>query len=236
MSGPGLAEVLKGYRVVELSHVLEEGMPRPQVPYGHIPWKSYERGDAFNTFMVLVFEHAGTHVDAPVHLGGVEGPGLDGIPAEAWMGELAVLGFRGKGEGETVTVEEIREWEAIHGEIGEGAVVLLDFGWAERWTTEHGVEDQPYHGDNPGLGEEAAAYLADRGVKLVGGDVPTIDVGSDPVEPAHRTLLPRGVLVLENAANLGELPPRGAFFVGLPMRIRDGTGCPVRAVAFVPGI
>jgi len=234
MSGPDLAEILKGYRVVELSHVLEEGMPRPQVPYGHIPWKSYARGDAFNTNMVLVFEHAGTHVDAPVHLGGVEGPALDGIPAESWMGELAVLGFRGKGEGEAVTVEEIRGWEAEHGEIGEGMIVLFDLGWAEKWSTDHGVENQPYHGDNPGLSEEAAVYLAEKGVKLVGGDVPTVDVGSDHDEPAHRVLLPRGVLVLENAVNLDMVPPRGAFFVGLPLRIRDGTGYPVRAVAFVP--
>ncbi len=72
-----LTEVLKGYRVLELSHVLEEGMPRPPVPYGHIPGKSHSRGDAFNTFMVLVFEHARTHVGAPIHLGGVDGPGLD---------------------------------------------------------------------------------------------------------------------------------------------------------------
>lgn len=234
MSIPGLAEVLKGYRVVELSHVLEEGMPRPQVPYGHIPWKSHACGDAFNTFMVLVFEHAGTHVDAPVHLGGVDGPSLDGIPAESWMGECAVLGFRGKGEGAAVTAEEIREWEKVHGEIGEGAVVLFDFGWAEKWTTDHGVENQPYHGNNPGLSEGAAVYLADRKVKLVGGDIPTIDVGSDHEEPAHRVLLPRGVLVLENAVNLGELPPRGAFFVGLPLLIKEGTGCPVRALAFTP--
>ena len=229
-----LAEVLEGYRVVEISHVLEEGMPRPQVPFGHVPWKSFERGDAFNTNMVLVFEHVGTHVDAPLHLGGVEGPGLDGIPADAWMGELLVLGFRGKGEGEAVSVGEIREWEAVHGEIGEGSIALFDFGWAERWTTEYGVENQPYHGVNPGLSEEAAVYLVDRGVKLVGGDVPTVDVGSDPVEPAHRVLLPRGVLVLENAANLEELPPRGAYFVGLPLRVSGGTGFPVRAVAFVP--
>jgi kynurenine formamidase len=150
------------------------------------------------------------------------------------MGELAVLRFRGKSEGEAVTVEEIRSWEATHGEIMESTVILFDFGWAERWTADHGVENQPYHGDNPGLSEEAAGYLADKGVKLVGGDVPTIDVGSDHMEPAHRVLLPRGVLVLENAANLGDLPPRGAFFVGLPLRIRDGTGYPVRAVAFVP--
>ncbi len=184
--------------------------------------------------MVLVFEDAGTLVDAPIHLGGVDGPGLDGIPAEAWMGECVVLTFRGKADGEVVTVEDVKEWEAEHGEIGECDIVLLDFGWEERWTTEHGVENQPYHGDNPGLSEEAAAYLADRGVNLVGGDVPTIDVGSDHDEPAHRVLLPRGVLVLENAVNLGELPPRGAFFIGLPLRIKDGTGYPVRAIAFIP--
>ena len=129
---------------------------------------------------------------------------------------------------------EIRGWEAEHGEIGEGMIVLFDLGWAEKWSTDHGVENQPYHGDNPGLSEEAAVYLAEKGVKLVGGDVPTVDVGSDHDEPAHRVLLPRGVLVLENAVNLDMVPPRGAFFVGLPLRIRDGTGYPVRAVAFVP--
>ena len=133
-----------------------------------------------------------------------------------------------------MTAEEIREWEGVHGEIGAGSVVLFDFGWADMWTAVHGVENQPYHGDNPGLSEEAAAYLVDKNVKIVGGDIPTIDVGSDHAEPAHRVLLPRGVLVLENAVNLGELTPRGAFFVGLPLRIREGTGCPVRAVAFTP--
>jgi kynurenine formamidase len=133
-----------------------------------------------------------------------------------------------------LTVEEVRAWEEEHGEIGEGSIVLLSCGWAERWTTVHGVENQPYHGNNPGLSEEAASYLAERGVKLVGGDVPTVDVGSDHEEPAHRVLLPKGVLVLENAVNLDQVPPRGAFFVGLPLRILGGTGYPVRAIALIP--
>ena len=209
-------------------------MPRPQVPYGHVPWKSHERGDAFNTFMILVFEHAGTHVDAPIHLGNIDGLTIDKIPAEAWMGECAVLKFLGKDEGEAVIVEEIKKWESIHGELKEGEVVLFDLGWAEKWTTDYGVENQPYHGNNPGLSEGVAKYLAKKKVKLVGGDIPTIDVGNDHDEPAHKILLPRGVLILENAVNLDELPPRGAFFLGLPLRIREGTGCPVRAVAFTP--
>lgn len=67
-------EVFQKYDIVDLSHVLEDGMPRPQVPYGHITWKSSQRGDSYNTFVILVFEHAGTHVDAPVHLGEIIGP------------------------------------------------------------------------------------------------------------------------------------------------------------------
>jgi kynurenine formamidase len=88
--------------------------------------------------------------------------------------------------------------------------------------------------NNPGLSEAAAKLLVERGVKLVGGDTPTIDSDANPTEPAHRVLLPKNILVLENAKNLGELPPRGAYFIGLPLKIKDGTGCPVRAIAFVP--
>ncbi len=84
----------------------------PQVPYGHIPWKDNEKGDSFNTFMILVFEHAGTHVDAPIHLGGVEGPAIDEIPLSGWMGEAYVLDMTHKKEKEYVTVDEVEQWES----------------------------------------------------------------------------------------------------------------------------
>jgi kynurenine formamidase len=229
-----LRQVIERYEVVDLSHRLEEEMPRPQVPYGHIPWKRHERGDGFNTNMFLVFEHAGTHVDAPVHLGGVEGPSIDEIPVERWMGDCFVLDMTHKAEREFVSLDEVKEWEAVHGEIEEDAMVLFRFGWERRWTTEYGVENQIYLRDNPGISEEVAEYLASRKVKLVGGDTPTIDSDADPEEHAHRALLPAGVLILENAANLGALPPRGAFMFAVPLKIKDGTGCPVRAFAFIP--
>jgi len=229
-----ILNLLNDYRVVDLSHIFEEGMPRPQVPYGHIPWKSNARGDAFNTYMFLVFEHAGTHVDAPIHLGGVEGPTIDRLPPESWMGPLCVLDMTRKKEREFVEAREIVAWEKLHGKLAEGDVVLVNYGWEHHWTTSHGVEHQPYLCNNPGLSEEAARLLVDRGVKLVGADTPTIDSDADPHEHAHRVLLPAGVLILENACNLSHLPPRGAYFIGLPLKIKDGTGCPVRAVALVP--
>lgn len=229
-----IESILKNYRIIDLTHTLEEEMPRPQVPYGHIPWKSFEKGDGFNTYMFLVFEHAGTHVDAPIHLGGVEGPSIDQIPPEKWMGPCSVLDMSHKTENEEVSAEDILAWEKSHGEIEEDSIVLFYFGWEKNWTTKHGVENQPYLKNNPGLSEETAKLLAKRGVKLVGGDTPTIDSDANSTEPAHRVLLPRHILVLENAKNLGKLPPKGAYFIGLPLRIKEGTGCPVRAIALVP--
>ena len=226
--------VLKKYKIIDLTHTLEEEMPRPQVPYGHIPWKSHAKGDAFNTNMFLVFEHAGTHVDAPIHLGGVKGPSIDQIPPDQWMGPCMVLDMSHKAENEEVSAEEILAWENKHGKIETGSIALFYYGWEKNWTTQHGVENQPYLKNNPGLSEKAAELLAERGVKLVGGDTPTIDSDANPTEPAHRVLLPRHILVLENAKNLGKLPPRGAYFIGLPLKIKNGTGCPVRAIALVP--
>jgi kynurenine formamidase len=229
-----IESVLESYKIIDLTHIFEEEMPRPQVPYGHIPWKSYAKGDAFNTNMFLVFEHAGTHVDAPIHLGGVVGPSIDQISPEKWMGPCSVLDMSHKGENEEVSAEEIKDWESKHGLIKDDSIVLINYGWEKNWTTKHGVESQPYLRNNPGLSEAAAQLLAERGVKLVGGDTPTIDSDANPTEPAHRVLVPKHILVLENARNLGKLPPKGAYFIGLPLRIKDGTGCPVRAIALVP--
>ena len=198
-----ILNILRDCRVVDLSHTFEEGMPRPQVPYGHIPWKSYERGDTFNTYMFLVFEHAGTHVDAPIHLGGIQGPTIDRLPPESWMGPLCILDMIHKKERAFVSAQDIMDWERKNWRITEGDVVIVNYGWERRWTTSYGVEHQPFLHDNPGLSEEAAMLLVDRGVKLVGADTPTIDSDADPEEHAHRVLLPAGVLILENARNLG---------------------------------
>ena len=226
--------VMKSYKIVDLSHTFEDGMPRPQVPYGHIPWKSYEKGDDFNTFMILVFEHAGTHVDAPIHLGGVKGQSIDEVPPEKWMGPCNVLDMSYEGERDEVSAEDVLDWEKQHGKIEEGSITLFHFNWEKNWTATYGVENQPYLKNNPGLSEEAAKLLVQRGVKLVGGDTPTIDSDANPIEPAHRVLLPEHILVLENAKNLSKLPPKGAYFIGLPLKIKDGTGCPVRAIALTP--
>jgi len=229
-----LTEFLKEYSIIDLSHTFEESMPRPQVPYGHIPWKNHDKGDSFNTFMILLFEHAGTHVDAPIHLGGVKGQAIDEIPLSTWMGEAIVIDVTHKKDKEYVTVEEVKDWESKHVEIPKDGVVLFNFGWDKNWTNNYGVENQIYLRNNPGISEDVAKYLVSREVKMVGGDIPTIDSDVDPLERSHRVLLPSGALILENLTNLGSLPPTGSFLIATPLKIKDGTGCPVRAFAFAP--
>lgn len=229
-------EFLKGYSIIDLSHTFEESMPRPQVPYGHIPWKNHEKGDAFNTYMILVFEHAGTHVDAPIHLGGVKGQAVHDVPLCNWMGEAFVLDMTHKKEKEYVIIDEIKDWESRYGQISRCSVVLFNFGWDKKWTSNYGVENQIYLKDNPGISEEVAEYLVSKEVKIVGGDIPTIDSDADPLEKAHKVLLPAGVLIIENLTNLEFLPATGSFIVAAPLKIKDGTGCPVRAFAFTPQI
>jgi kynurenine formamidase len=227
-------EFLENYKIVDLSHTFEESMPRPQVPYGHIPWKNHEKGDPFNTYMILVFEHAGTHVDAPIHLGGIDGPTIEEIHLDSWMGEAYVLDFTHKKENEYVLVNEVKKWEKDNSVISKESVVLFNFGWDKNWTTDYGVENQIYLKNNPGISEEVAEYLVKKKVKIVGGDIPTIDSDADPLEKAHRILLPSGINIIENLSNLSALPPTGSFLVATPLKIKGGTGCPVRAFAFVP--
>lgn len=112
--------------------------------------------------------------------------------------------------------------------------MLFNFGWYKNWTNNYGVENQIYLKNNPGIGEDVAKYLTSKKIEIVGGDIPTIDSDADPLEKAHRVLLPAGVLIIENLANLDFLPPLGSFLIATPLKIKEGTGCPVRAFAFVP--
>ena len=86
----------------------------------------------------------------------------------------------------------------------------------------------------PSFGAEAARFLVEeRGIAGLGVDTASIDVGSSSDFPVHRIAARRDVYGLENLASLGELPPRGATLVALPMKIKGGSGAPLRAVALI---
>jgi kynurenine formamidase len=85
----------------------------------------------------------------------------------------------------------------------------------------------------PGIDSAAAGRLVERGVRAVGIDTPSMDYGQSSTYPTHQVLSAANIPAFENVANLDQLPETGSFVVALPMKIRGGSGGPLRIVALV---
>jgi len=187
-------------------------------------------------------EHGGTHMDAPIHFG--EGHWTaDEVPLDRLMGPAVVIDVSAKAARDAdalVTPDDVRADEAVHGRLPDGSIVLVRTGWDRWW-------DDPAHylgtaaaGDVehlhfPGVAGETARWLTvERRIRAIGIDTPSIDRGPSRDFLAHRALANANVPIFENLAGLAGLPPRGAVFVGLPMKIAGGSGGPLRAIALLP--
>jgi kynurenine formamidase len=188
-------------------------------------------------------EHGGTHLDAPVHF--AEGRhATDQIPLAQLMGPAVVIDVAGQADSNAdyrVTPDDVATWEAAHGQIPPGAIVLIRTGWGSRWpdgarylgTTKTGLAAVPdLH--FPGLHADAARVLVARRVDAVGIDTPSIDYGQSTAFEVHQILLGANIPGLENVAQLEQLPATGSFVIALPMLIRGGSGGPLRIAALLP--
>lgn len=189
-----------------------------------IPWNTL-RHDGNNSEMLFLSPHTGTHMDAPYHFCD-DGLRIHQIPMDRLAGEAALLDMR-RGPGGRITRRDIAEWEERHHTIAGGSAVVFRTGWHDHL----GRDD--YFAANPGLSEDAAEYLAARGVILVGTDSPSIDAGDAGSFPAHQILARSGTVNVENLANLERLEGESFRYVILPLRIMDATASPVRAVAIL---
>lgn len=242
------ALALPSSNVVDLTHPFNEetiywptaeGFERTVTSSGQTEEGYYYEAGAFSSA-----EHGGTHVDAPVHFW--EGAhAVDEIPLDRLMGRAVVIDVTDHVEANPdyrITADDVQSWESEHGPVPDGAIVLFRTGFGEYWpdperylgTAEKGpeaVSDLHF----PGLDPQAAQWLLEnRNVRAVGIDTPSIDYGQSTRFETHQRLFERNVPAFENVANLDELPERGAVVVALPMKIQDGSGAPLRIVAFVP--
>jgi len=189
-------------------------------------------------------EHGGTHVDAPIHFheGGL---GVDAIPLDRLIGQAVRVDVRAACTADRdhrVDVADLVAWESAHGPIPRGAIVLLDTGFARFWPDRVRYMGTDGRGPEavaalhfPGLHPDAARWLVERrAISAVGLDTPSIDSGPSTRFEAHRILGAAGVPAFENLADLGALPARGFEVIALPMKIRGGSGGPLRIVARVP--
>lgn len=188
-------------------------------------------------------EHAGTHVDAPIHFSKGKQT-LDQIPLERLVGSgvrIDVAAQCAHDRGYQITTHDLIQWESRAGRVPEGAIVLLHTGIAKFWPSRKdylGTELRGQEGVKalyfPGLHPDAAAWLVHgRKVRAVGIDTASIDHGQSTKFETHVALLSHNVPVFENLANLNDLPNRGFDVIALPMKIVDGTGGPLRIVAVI---
>jgi kynurenine formamidase len=189
---------------------------------------------------IAAAEHGGTHLDAPVHFAEGRLP-TDQIPLARLTGPAVVIDVSGQSEADRdfrVAPADLEAWERGHTPISEGTIVLIRTGWGSRWpdrarylgtakTGPAAVPDLHF----PGIHADAARWLVARKVRAVGIDTPSIDHGQSATFDTHQILFAADIPAFENVAHLSAVPATGAFVIALPMKIRGGSGGPLRIVA-----
>ena len=232
-------------RIVDLSHEYAadaifwptaEGFKLEVVNDGMTPQGYYYAANNFSGA-----EHGGTHLDAPVHF--AKGRmSVEQIPLDQLVGAAAVVDVSTKVESAPdyqVTVAELQAWEQAHGPL-TGLIVLIRTDYSKRWPDAERYLGTAERGEPavaklhfPGIHPEAARWLTEKHVKAVGIDTASIDYGQSTAFETHRILYERNIPGLENLTNLSEIPATGATVIALPMKIKGGSGAPLRAVAMV---
>jgi len=196
------------------------GSPQPKF----IPWENIKE-DGYNLELLFLSTHTGTHMDAPHHFL-EKGAKIHEISLEKLVSETVLIKSKKK-SGESITKIDIQKFEKKYGKIEGFSSVIFQTGW------QRNLQKKYYFTKNPGLSVSAAKYLASKKINLVGIDSPSIDVGTDSKFSVHQIFAKKGMLIVENLANLDKIKSSKFHLVVLPLKLKNATGSPVRAIAFV---
>ncbi len=200
-----------------------------------------DQGFFYSAFKFSTAEHGGTHIDAPYHFY-KQGNTVDNIPLNKLIGQAVVTNFSkqaSKNRDYLITVKDFQHWEAAHGKIPKESIVLIRTGYENYWPDAKKYLGTKLRGEKgvsqlhfPGLSEAAAKWLVtQRKIKAVGIDTASIDYGQSNMYKAHRVLTAASTPIFENVNNLSRLPATNVWVVALPMKIKGGSGGPLRIIA-----
>lgn len=190
------------------------GSPRPSF----IEWSTFGV-HGYDSEVMHKSTHTGAHIDAPSHF--VPGrASIDQIPA-ARLPSSAVLIRVPKGADGTISIDDFDKEE-----IRKGDAVVFATSWEKH-------EGDDYMTRNPGISQDVTSYLIERKVNAIGIDGPTIDPGFDEKFTAHSTLVPVGVIVIENLCNLFMIPGKRFTLFAAPLKLAGASGSPIRALALL---
>ena len=188
-------------------------------------------------------EHGGTHIDAPIHFSkgkqSVEEISLTRLIGNAIKIDVSKRALLNPDY--LVSVQDFKDWEATNGQIEDGVIVLLETGHSIYYPDKLKYLGTDQRGPEaikllhfPGLSPEAATWLVEnRSISAIGIDTPSIDYGQSEYFKSHVILLSDNIPAFENVANLDQLPNTGFEVIALPMKIKGGSGAPLRIVAII---
>jgi kynurenine formamidase len=238
-------------RIVDLTHTLDPDFPVIILPpeFGQCARFRMEevsaydhRGPAWKWHNLTLNEHTGTHFDAPSHwVSGKDVPNgnVDEIDPSVFVGPVVVIDCSegaARDDDFELTPEVIEAWEAQHGLIPADAWVLMRTDWSKRSGAKYlnMAEDGPH---SPGPTPAAIELLLTRDIRGFGTETVGTDAGQGshyvPPYPAHYLLHGAGKFGLQCLSNLDLLPPTGALLIAPPLKIKGGTGSPLRVLAMV---
>jgi len=189
-------------------------------------------------------EHGGTHIDAPIHFS-ENSQTVDQIPLEKLVGKAIKIDVSEKvinNPDYLISIEDLTTWETQEEiQIPDESIVLLETGFSRFYPdvlkylgTDKRGPDAVKELHFPGLSPEAAIWLIEnRNIKAIGIDTASIDYGQSQNFQTHVNLMSHNISAFENLTNLDKLPSKDFFIVALPMKIKGGSGAPLRIVAFL---
>lgn len=205
-------------RLIDLSLPIDAALPNASVS----SLRTLEK-DGWNATTLTLYSHCGTHMDAPRHFL-AEGSTIDQQDLDICCGPARVLNLTPIAPRQLITVADLAP---CADQIRAGDRLLFRTDWHKRF----GTDD--YRNALPRISVELAQWLVDRGVSLIGVEPPSVADVNDMAEltAVHRILLGGNVCIVEGLANLDQLQRDVVDFMAFPLRISNGDGCPVRAVA-----
>lgn len=222
------------YKLIDLTHTLEGSIPTWNGGCGfnherHIDYADCAGEDKFRVMKMSMNAGIGTHMDAPSHcISG--GKCIHEFDVDELCMPCFVIDISGKAhERYCLAPEDITDFEGKYGPIHKGSCVMIKTGWSKFWDT---PEKYRNNYEFPSVSPESGNLLIQRGVRALGIDTLSPDRPHDGFK-VHQIFLGAGKILIENVANLNNMPPVGSFVMALPIKIKDGTEAPVRLVGLI---
>jgi kynurenine formamidase len=233
-------------RIIDLSYAINDHLPPwpgDKKTFEAFPNATIER-DGYFTRSFWMLEHYGTHLDAPAHFP----PGkitVDEIPAHKLIGPCVLLDVSAENRRASadapdnrLPVSRVKDWEVRHGNIPEGAIVLLRTGCSAKWSDADSYKGMDAAGSMhfPGFSVEAVQYLISKRISGIGADAMSVDAGDSKDYAVHTLALGSDLYQLENLSDLSDVPESGALLIVAPIKLEGGSGGACRVFAIIPEI